>query len=202
MIGTIPITPDRAAIQPSDRPGTPCSVDDSTVALDEWVRLRDAEGKEDGHCKRVRMRTLKDVFKDLYQRLDVLQCNECGHERPRRHTDWGGDKCKQCGKGEYAALIDEYFSGPDSAGPVPHDFRWIACYPVTGGSEGHYIHVEFWVPVDRIVASAGDFGDKKYDVSLMQCNLWRPVRLALGKTFKGMDHAAEIARRCANLLGA
>lgn len=29
----------------------------------------------------------------------------------------------------------------DENGPFPHDARWIAAYAVTGGSEGHYIHV-------------------------------------------------------------
>jgi hypothetical protein len=33
-------------------------------------------------------------------------------------------------------------------------------------------------------------------------NLLHYVRLALGKTFRGMGHAQEIANRCARLLGA
>lgn len=154
-------------------------------------------------------KTLRQVFGELERRLDVLLCDQCGHERPRRHTkkgsDWGGDKCKQCGQGTYEALIDEYFNGPDMGEgdkPVPPDFRWAACYPVTGGSEGHYIHVEFWSPAKKVtIAKPGtDFETIEVDVS--RKGLWRVTRLALGKTFRGMDHAAEIARRCATILGA
>jgi hypothetical protein len=71
---------------------------------------------------------------------------------------------------------------------VPHDHRWVACYPVTGASEGHYVHVEFICPAGHRVP------DGEPNV--------RVVRLALGKTFRGMGHAAEMARRCAVLLGA
>ena len=54
--------------------------------------------------------------------------------------------------------------------------HWIAVFPITGGSEGHYIHVE---------AIARD-GSRQL--------------LYLGKTFKGMDHAWQIARKLGDLL--
>lgn len=211
MIGFIPKTEDRYAFTNSALIGAPCNIaeGETTIPLDEWHRIKDAAtGKEDGHCKRTRMRTLMEVFKDLDARLEVFICNYCKHERKPRcrkthGADYGGDACPECGKGEYEALIDEYFSGPSADGPVPHDYRWVACFAVTGGSEGHYIHVDFMVPVDRMVASEGDFGEKQHELSIAPgCRLWRNVRLALGKTFKGMDHACEIARRCAVLLGA
>jgi len=62
---------------------------------------------------------------------------------------------------ESEELIDEYFSPaieletgdrdhPHTDGGrldahLPRHIRWVACWAVTGGSEGHYIHVEFLV---------------------------------------------------------
>jgi hypothetical protein len=80
-------------------------------------------------------------------------------------------------------LIDEYFSisadpplanGPDS--PWPLDNRWIAVFPVSGTSEGTYIHVETIGP-DR-----------------------HSQLLFLAKTFRGMPHAWRIAQRLGELL--
>jgi len=43
-------------------------------------------------------------------------------------------------------LIDEYFCVSGMAERsfryLSEGYRWIACYSVTGGSEGHYIHVD------------------------------------------------------------
>ena len=52
--------------------------------------------------------------------------------------------------------------------PFP-DYRWIACYYVTGGSEAHYVHVDV----------IGDKGERKM--------------VYLIKTFGGRDEAARIA---------
>lgn len=91
-------------------------------------------------------------------------------------------------------LIDEYFS-LSSLLEIDNvedrrfldyiqGYRTIACYPVEGSSEGHYIHVEAYGSPDRQTKMV-------------------PVRyLFTGKTFKGMEHAALIARRCAEMLGA
>ena len=82
-------------------------------------------------------------------------------------------------------LIDEYFS---VSGPPDQPFwkllegyRWIACYAVTGGSEGHYIHV------DLIHGYGHDWTGKA-------------LHLITGKTFLGLAHAQKIANRCAELL--
>jgi hypothetical protein len=181
-----------------------------TIPLDVWRYVIDLNTRQQTSlCKRERMRTLQEVFVDLRAKLEVAVCEKCGHERPLKDgRDYAGDKCKKCGDGEYAWFIDEYFSGPDtyrdSPTLVPHDFRWIACYPVTGGSEGHYVHVDFMVPVEQVRIPDPDnwsFGSKLVRPMHTE-NLWRAVRLALGKTFRGMDHAAEMAKRCAKLLGA
>ena len=77
-------------------------------------------------------------------------------------------------------LIDEYFS---IAGinefkenePFPDNYRWIAVFPVTGSNEGHYVHVELITGKER--------------------NL-----IFLAKTFRGKDHAWEIAKKIGSLL--
>jgi len=62
---------------------------------------------------------------------------------------------------------------------IPADFRWVACYPVTGGSEGHYIHVD-------LILNDGT-------------TRWP---MFAGKTFLGWAKACEIANFCAKELGA
>jgi hypothetical protein len=56
------------------------------------------------------------------------------------------------------------------------DAHWIACYPITGGSEGHYIHID-------LIYSDGS-----------------REMLFLAKTFEGFDRAAQIAMAAAYLL--
>jgi len=75
-------------------------------------------------------------------------------------------------------LVDEYFNiDHEQVGKRwPKGVRWIACYAVTGGSEGWYVHI------DAIFD-----GQRKM--------------MFLGKTFMGMVHARKIADRCADLLG-
>lgn len=57
-------------------------------------------------------------------------------------------------------------------------YRWIACYPVTGGAEGHYIHVD-------IVTYENE-----------------RIPVFIGKTFQGFGFAAKVAMACAKHLGA
>jgi len=66
--------------------------------------------------------------------------------------------------------------------PIGH-YRWIACYAVTGTSEGHYIHV------DRIYQA-------KPHAS------WTHEQLFLGKTFGGYDVACKVAAYLGRRLGA
>jgi hypothetical protein len=63
---------------------------------------------------------------------------------------------------------------------IRHDQKWpagqVAVFAVTGGSEGHYVHVEV-------------LGDGRHEC------------VGLGKTFQGKDAAWTLARRLADLLG-
>lgn len=55
------------------------------------------------------------------------------------------------------------------------NYRWIACFAVEGGNEGHYIHVE------AISNADGEFQ--------------REI-VFLGKTFCGLDYALKVANVC------
>lgn len=88
-------------------------------------------------------------------------------------------------------LPEEYFCleypepyRPDGGAPFP-EFRRLACYAVTGASEGHYVHV------DALVVRR-DLGPPLLQV----------VPVFLGKTFQGMDFACRVAAACARHLGA
>ena len=77
-------------------------------------------------------------------------------------------------------MIDEYFSISgerkySESAKFPLDYNWIACFPVTGGSEGHYVHVEI-------------INNDKRDL------------IFLAKTFQGMEHAWDIAKKLGELL--
>lgn len=74
---------------------------------------------------------------------------------------------------------DEYGFSVHGNDPMwPIHYAWVACYAVTGGNEGHYIHI------DAITKE----GTRRL--------------MSLGKTFQGMDHALLIANACARHLGA
>lgn len=202
--------PDNYAFKEGEIMGALCRTDPRHVQLDVW-RCVIKDGEEQSYIKRERMRTLREVYLDLRRRIDLVCCEKCSWHRKRKSWDDFDAKCLKCGADCYW-FIDEYFSGPDTLdkfndAPVPHDFRSIACYPVTGGSEGHYVHIEFHSPIDELEASVdgipNDFGEGVRIVRPVgRQTLWKITRLALGKTFRGMDHAAEMARRCAILLGA
>lgn len=92
-------------------------------------------------------------------------------------------------------LIDEYLEPSlkleDAAAfdqPMPR-VRFVQSYAVTGGNEGHYIHVDLLI--EPIAPDGGIPVAER-----------RHVQFALGKTFLGWQRAWEIAKRIAELLGA
>ena len=104
-----------------------------------------------GYVRKAGMRTIGEIFKELSQRLK--ENNLWPDEYFQVTTDWDYDI------------------------PFP-EFHWISCFAVTGGSEGHYIHIEI-------------------------INDDRRKLIYLGKTlFQGMDFAYDVARACAKHLGA
>lgn len=59
----------------------------------------------------------------------------------------------------------------------PLRYRWIAVFPVTGGNEGHYVHIEVL------------FDEKR-------------TLIGTCKTFQGWDHACQLAAVAGKILGA
>lgn len=129
-----------------------------TIELDVWApTIKD--GVETGYVHYVEGRPLAEIYNELRAVLDEQD------------------------------MIDEYFSVASDfkreAARWPNGWRWVACYAVTGGSEGHYVHVD--------VISDVEIGGKHVRTSQL---------IFLGKTFRGMDHAQKIAAACATALGA
>ena len=86
-------------------------------------------------------------------------------------------------------FFDEYgFSRRDPENellcPAPEQTAYIACYAVTGGSEGHYVHVGFVL------------------VSTSATEPVRYVDLCFGKTFRGREYACLLAHLACRLMGA
>lgn len=69
----------------------------------------------------------------------------------------------------------------------PDGYRWVACYWVTGDSEGWYVHLD-------IVR-----GYRQSEDGVLHADV---VHVGMCKTFLGAGRAAEIARRCAEIAGA
>ncbi|MBO8128050.1 MAG: hypothetical protein H0Z39_02460 [Peptococcaceae bacterium] len=107
----------------------------------------------------VRNRMVREVFKDLRERL----------------------KSEDLLPDEYFELS---FGITDGDREFPR-YRGLACYPVTGSSEGHYIHVDALVLREDL------------HPAVLEC-----VPVFLGKTFQGFDFAARVAAACAKYLGA
>ena len=77
---------------------------------------------------------------------------------------------------EDGLLPEEYFSMGarlelDKRTEEEFPSGWIACYAVTGASEGHYIHVDV-------------------------LNTNKPNHVFVGKTFKGLEFAVKVASAC------
>jgi len=112
---------------------------------------------EDGRYIRDRLRTHKEVIEEL------------GAAMNRFFEEYGFSK----------SLVDE-----GRACPASEDIAYIACYAVTGSSEGDYVHVGF------VLRSKG------------VDDLARYVDLCFGKTFRGKDYADALAALAGRLMGA
>jgi hypothetical protein len=70
--------------------------------------------------------------------------------------------------------------------------RWIACYVVTGGSEGYYVHVDIVYGGQDVIID--QYGKNK--------DVWCRRLIFLGKLLSDHNMAWEIAKACGNHLGA
>jgi len=126
--------------------------------LDTWRYVLGADGEKTGTVRRIKGRTAGEVMADLsYEARELLK------------------------EVEYADLSYSFGrrtdGSQDSETEVPK-VRRVACYAVTGGNEGHYVHVDIHTPDNE------------------------QVPFILVKTFMGMDHARAISNKLADLLGA
>jgi hypothetical protein len=190
-------SPDPQAFSPGEEMGE-LAREDCAAPPDIWRRVIE-DGVQTSYLKRQRMRLASEVYKDLVKALSLERCDKCGWERkikshPRRVYCEIHEACPNADKGgggEFHELIDEYFSGPslpreDFA--IPHDWKRVVVFPVTGGSEGHYVHVGYLVPDHRPGALA--YGPPVFR------------EFALLKTFRGWDYAVMLAGRIAQMMGA
>ncbi|PLS19067.1 hypothetical protein CVD28_01285 [Bacillus sp. M6-12] len=112
------------------------------IETEIWV----ANLEKPGYLKMERKKTVQEVFDEL---VTVLKEQEVYGEMDYFQISVGNDK-----KGDF---------------PV---FRWIACFAVEGGSEGHYIHIEVITPTGETET------------------------IFLGKTFLGIEHALKVSNIC------
>lgn len=149
------------------------TVNEGTIELSIWEPIEEDKDKPVGtrRLRKTRDRTYQEVYEEIEGRLEALA---------------EGDETRN------ASICFEYCcpgwhpSWSKNDKPIPTDeLRWVACYAVTGGSEGHYIHV------DLIVLH--DFNGR--DLRVVH-------HLAMIKTFMGMKHARHIAGVCADMLDA
>jgi hypothetical protein len=143
------------------------------------------------YIKRQRWATFSEVFRAMHAAMDLQQCEKCG-ERTKRQ-DWRKRKPCKCG-GEWFDMIDEYDSGPGSnaehndreiAFPWEH-VREIACFANVGGNEGYFATA-------AVIVKSSNYSS--FDSS-------RYIPLYWIKSFRGMDHAWDLARLMAEALGA
>lgn len=152
---------------------------DTTKIIETDVWERDPDNP--GMMRHVRQRTVREVLDDL---REVLGEYPRGGEEGLSVTCWR----------QYDAWKREHIRTPDHTAPVgrccdvcsdryihrdrqPWPHGRVIVYVVTGGSEGHYTHV------DVIDTQDGE----RYDI-------------LLAKTFQGLDAAWGFARRIVDLL--
>jgi hypothetical protein len=154
--------------------GTECAPH-SPIPVDVWARTLDEKGEETGYVARVKGRTLGAIVADIKLAFAALD-TEGEHGRQGETFD---------SEGIHAPSWQTFRGQKGNEIEWPERARGVACYAVTGGSEGHYVHVDVTLP------------DHHPEVG---CRSVLPVFLC--KTFQGMAHAQKMAAKLAELLGA
>lgn len=163
---------------------------DEIVPFDVWRKKFDEDGKPTGMIVRDHWLRREDVFKSFRDYMNAhLICQACDAVRQEEHGDsFEHEPCGECG-GEMCWYIDEYLLPcNERTNPSLEHIQPIrvVCFPVTGGSEGHYVHVGW------LYQGHDDHVDSDP----------RFFCLALIKTFRGWDAAVELANRAARAMGA
>lgn len=136
------------------------------IPIAVWRRVLTPEGEDTGRVYHAANRPVGAVYEELCERLvaegledEYLSISGIFRHRHGYDADFGKV-------------------------PFPGDWRWLACYAVTGANEGHYVHV------------SAVYSTESPDGAFREEMVFR------GKTFLGLAHAQKIAARCAELLGA
>lgn len=118
-------------------PGETMDDVDRYVQAGQTTTLADLEKAGASDFQRATRRdslTLRDLYLELHEILEPL-AGETGHESLSimyRYLDEADAKRSGC---PFSTLKPN-----DKLGDIP--YRWISVFPVTGGNEGHYIHVD------------------------------------------------------------
>lgn len=86
--------------------------------------------------------TIQDIAYQLRRELE-------GTDGARPAIGEGMDYCSVSSALEYTIVKGRYVHNPGRRNQPIGRYRWIACYAVTGGSEGHYVHVDRIWDVDH-----------------------------------------------------
>jgi len=129
--------------------------DPKTVPVEVYKYVLKPDGTPSGYIRRVGNRQLMYILNDLIAKL--------------------GEDYKELDYFGYSSAIERKDRGQVT---WPEKWHWIACYVVTGGSEGYYIHVD-------VIFSDGT-----------------REMIFLGKSLSGMDLALRVANKCTKFLGA
>ncbi len=177
------------------------SLEDTRLAELDWLTRLDQEPKiefcpwfpvpgKPGVKRQGEMRDLTHILGELNQRL-----RQAGIEFDE--TDFSD-------VGHYIGIVQ-----------WPKDYSRVVVFPVTGGSEGHYIHIAVIAPIDPEAIQKA-LNAVRLDSSPLAKTVDRHLGefflflrrhqgiqdLALAKTFRGWGHACRIANAAATLLGA
>lgn len=154
----------------------------SPVATEVWAVTLDESGAETGYIGRRRGRTMGEIAEDIEGAFKALDRYDHPDDQYPAHTfaDEGLSVC------QWAEVAGK--RGPDVV--WPEHVRWVAAYVVTGGSEGHWVHVDL-VMSCRHGGDPYRPGDRQESVQAFLC-----------KTFQGREHAQRIAAKFSELLGA
>lgn len=120
-------------------------------------------------------RKIQDVLDELNTKL-VAEGLEFDESRFTNMTKWEDPAYKPSGYREFSLPWPKY--------------RRIAVFPVTGTSEGHYVHIEVILDSEDHIKAGG-----LISVAPIRC-------IALCKTFRGWDYACRISASAARLLQA
>ena len=179
----------------------PCHFAGQSISTEVYAKVLDAETKEEtGFIRRVRYRTIREVFHDLHDALDIWICPKCGHEQPKDPDScaWQED-CPACDE-RMESLIDEYFY--NSVSTLGHDNQPCGPYVEiivnahSGGSEGHHVSVGC---LKHQTDEKGEVDYVNRRKPLVYEHWFHYKTLREGET--GMDRAFAFARRVVRLLG-